>query len=154
MLSYYSRWIPNFADKVRPLAVSTTFPINDDAFCSLKSEIERSVVQVIDKDQPFVSETDASDFTLGATLNQRGRPVAFFSRTLTKAEQRHPMAVEKEAAAIVESIRKWRHFLTGRNFTLVTDQRSISFMFDKNRLGKIKNDKILCWRTRASMLSL
>ena len=75
MLSYYSQWIPNFSDKVRPLAVSTTFPINNDAlnaFYSLKSEIEKSVVQVIDEDQPFVIETDASDFALGAIESMWG----------------------------------------------------------------------------------
>ena len=54
--------------------------------------------------------------------------------------------MEKEAYAIVESIRKWRHFLSGRKFTLVTDQRSVAYMFDSKQGGKIKNDKIQRWR--------
>ena len=148
MLSYYSRWIPNFSDKIRTLSSCKSFPLSAaaiDDFNKLKLEIEAAVVQTIDENESFIIETDASDFALAATLSQLGRPVAFFSRTLSQIERRHP-AVEKEAAAIVEAIRKWRHYLTGRHFTLVTDQRSISFMFDKNRMSRIKNDKILRWR--------
>ena len=63
----------------------------------------------------------ASDHTLSATLqlNQKGRPVAFFSRTLTGPELKHSL-VEKEAAAIVEAVRKWKHYLTGKHFKLIT----------------------------------
>jgi len=72
-----------------------------------------------------------------------------FSRTLSKAELSHA-AVEKEAAAIIECLRKWKHYLTGKRFTLVTDQRSVAFMFDAKHRGKIKNDKIQRWRIELS----
>ena len=42
---------------------------------------------------------------MATTLNQRGRPVAFFSCTLSPAERRHS-SVEKEAYAVVESVLK------------------------------------------------
>ena len=67
----------------------------------------------------------------------------FFSRTLSGTERGHP-AVEKEAA--VEALKKWRNYLLGKPFILITDQRSVSFMFDKQKSTKIKNDKILRWR--------
>ena len=77
----------------------------------------------IDETKLFVVETDASDFAIAATLNQEGRPVALFSRTLDKsALNDHP--VEKEVHVIVESIRYWRHYLARRHFIFVTDQRS------------------------------
>ena len=47
-------------------------------------------------------------------------------------------SVEKEAQAIVEAVRYWRHFLTGKHFRLVTDQRSVAFMFNSSPKGKIK----------------
>ena len=50
------------------------------AFESLKKIIEEAVITSIDESAPF--ETDASDVVLAATLNQNGRPVAFFSRTV------------------------------------------------------------------------
>ena len=100
---------------------------------------------------PFTIETDVSDEAIATTLTQDERPVAFFSRTLNEAEKRHSI-VEKEAYAIVESIRKWRHFLT-HHFNLLTDQRSVSFMFDNKVVSKIKNEKILHWRIEFSPLS-
>jgi hypothetical protein len=103
--------------------------------------IEKAVLTTIDEDVPFVVETDASHHAIAATLNQAGRPVAFFSRTLNNAEQRHS-SVEKEAYAIVESLRKWRHYLIGRHFKLITDQRSVAFMFDSKAMGKIKNGRL------------
>ncbi len=59
-------------------------------------------------------------------------------------------SVEKEAQAIIEAIRHWRHYLTGRKFTITTDQRSVAYMFDNKQKGKIKNDKIMRWRTELS----
>ena len=79
---------------------------------------------------------------VSATLNQNGKPVAFYSRSLSKCEQAHS-SVEKEATAIVEAVRKWSHLLTGKRFQIVTDQRSVSFMYDNKNRGKIKNAKIL-----------
>ena len=60
----------------------------------------------IDEKLPFQIETDASDYAIAATLNQNGRPVAFFSRSLSGPELKYP-SIEKEAVAIVEAIRKW-----------------------------------------------
>ena len=120
-----------------------------DAFQGLKNEVVKSVVGAIDESALFTVETDASDGALAATLNQAGRPVAFFSRTL-KASEMNQASVEKEAQAIVEAVRYWRHYLTGRHFKLVTDQRSVAFMFNSNPKGKIKNEKMLRWRMELS----
>ena len=148
LFAYYSKWIPNFSEKIKPLSSNTTFPLPQlalEAFKALKQEIEHSVVAGIDESKPFVIETDASDFAIAATLNQDGRPVAFFSRGLNRNELGHS-SVEKEACSIVESIRHWGHYLTGKHFTLITDQNSVRFMFDKTRSSKIKNEKINRWR--------
>ena len=67
------------------------------------------------------------------------------SRTLSKSECNYP-TVEKEAASIIEAVRKWGHYLYSHPFTLVTDQRSLAFMFDQRNRGKIKNSKIQAWR--------
>ena len=148
LFSYYSPWIRDFSDKIKLLVKADTFPLSAEvcaSFESLKKDIAESVKGAINSRDPFTVETDASNFAIAATLNQGGRPVAFFSRTLRGAELKHA-SVEKEAQAIIEAIRHWRHFLTGRHFTLVTDQQSVKFMFDTKRKGKIKNEKIMRWR--------
>ena len=80
------------------------------------------------------------------------RPVTFFSRTLQGPEVRHP-SVEKEDQAIIESTRYWKHYLTGKHFSLKTDQQSVSNMFDQQHNGKIKNVKIMRWRVELSCYS-
>ena len=155
MFSYYSQFIKNFPDKIQPLVKADTYPINPDAenaFYLLKKDIEASVVTSLDETLPFVVETGASDHALAATLSQNGHPVAFFSKTLSKQEIQYP-PIKKEAYAIVEAIRKWRHYLTGQYFTLITDQKAVSFMFDQSKKGKIKNNKIMRWRTELSCYS-
>ena len=102
----------------------------------------------IDEDQKFVVETDASNVAISATLNQNGKPVAFFSRTLNKPQKKYPI-VEKEAMSIVEAIKYWSHFLR-RKFKLITDQRAVAYMLDNFRKSKFKNLKIQMWKLELS----
>ena len=125
LFSYYSQWIPRFSDRIKPIASCKSFPLPPpavEAFESLKKTIEDAVVTAIDETTPFEVETDASEVAIAATLNQNGKPVAFFSRTLQGSELKHA-SIEKEAQAIIEAVRHWRHFLTGRHFILKTDQK-------------------------------
>jgi len=68
---------------------------------------------------------------------------------LNGSELRHS-SVAKEVSAVIEAVRKWKLYLTCRRFTLVTDQNSVSYMFDTKQHGKIKNDKIMRWRIELS----
>ena len=113
MFAYYAKWIPSFADKIRPLADSKHFPQGTDAtnaFKMLKEELAKAALQAVDESLPFVVECDASDVSVCATLNEEGRPVSFMSRTLQGSECNYP-AVKQEATACIEAIRKWRHWL-------------------------------------------
>ena len=152
MFSYYSKVVKNFSDKIMLLNRNTVFPIPPEvakALDILKNDLKDAMLVSIDPMIPFVVETDASDFCVAATLNQNGRPVAFFSRTLNQNEIRHP-PVEKEATAIIEAVRNWIHFLLGKRFHIVTDQKCVSYMYDNSRRSKIKNDKINRWRVELS----
>ena len=148
MLSYYAQRIPKYSYKIKPLVSAKQFLLVDEAvkaFEDLRKTLTEITLDVIDKSKPFAIETDASETAISASLNQKNKPVTFFSRTQNVNELRH-LSIEKEATAIVGAIKKWSHFLQGRRFHLITDQKSVSFMFDHRRHSKIKNNKILRWR--------
>ena len=152
LFSYYSQLIPKFSEMIHPLASSIEFPIPArliSIFNHLKELIANSMIGTVEEDVPLVVETDASEHAIAASLNQSGRPVAFFSRSLSRSEQGWH-SVEKEACAIVESLQKCRHYLLGKPFQVVTDQKALSFMYDTKKHGKVKNEKIARWRVELS----
>jgi len=139
-----------FSEKIKPLIEAKEFPLREKAVRALKTlkqDLTSAAFKVIDEKLPFVSETDAPDDAISVTLNQEDRPVAFFSRTLNKCES-HQSSVEKEACVIVEAIRKWAHLLSGRRFTVVTDQQSVSFVYDVRHSSKIKKWEALGYATQ------
>lgn len=155
LFAYYAKWVPKFSDKICNIKSARQFPLTPEQvsdFEGLKQSIAKAALQTIDEQLPFCVECDASDVAVSATLNQKDRPVAFFSRSLSGSELHYP-AVEKEATAIIEAVRKWEHFLVRQHFTLVTDQRSVAFMLDSRKRTKIKNNKILCWRLELASFS-
>ena len=96
---------------------------------------------------PFEVETDVSEFAITATLNQKGHPVLFFYHILQRSEIMYS-SVEKEAQAIIEVNRNWKHYLTGKLFLIKTDQHSVAYMFNTKQREKIINDKNMCWEDR------
>ena len=79
-------------------------------------------------------ETDASEFAIAATLDQKGQPIAFFFKTLNQSERNHS-SVEKKAKEIVEALQKWKYYRLGNHCKPVTD---VYFMFSPNK-GKNKH---------------
>ena len=153
MFSYYSKWIPNYSNKISPLLNLKMFPLTreqKESFEMIKGEICKASIAPISEGIPFEVETDASDVALAGTLSQNKRPIAFYSRTFNKSEKSQS-SVEKEALAIVECVRHWRHFLVPKKFKVITDQKPVSFMFSRNLKSRIKSDKISRWRLELSM---
>ncbi|OMJ14717.1 Transposon Tf2-8 polyprotein [Smittium culicis] len=83
-------------------------------------------------DEEFILSTDASFFCIGAVLEQRGdddilRPIAYFSRKLADAEIRYS-AYEREALAVVMSIKNFICYLWGTDFIIYTDNSAVANM--------------------------
>ena len=80
--AYYSQWIPEFSDRMKPINSIESFPLSTEPVAtseSLNTSNEESGLTAIDENLPFEVETDDSEVALEATLNLTGRPVTFFS---------------------------------------------------------------------------
>jgi hypothetical protein len=91
---------------------------------------------------PFTLETDASGYGVGAVLMQQGRPLAFYSRTL--GVKAITMSIyDKEALAILEALKHWRHYFLGSTLVIKTDQKSLKFITEQKVTEGIQHKLLL-----------
>lgn len=69
-------------------------------------------------------ETDASRVGMWAILSQQNHHIAFFSKPFC-SKLLHASTYVRELAAITVAVKKWRQFLLGHHFTILTDHRSL-----------------------------
>ncbi|MCO5593915.1 hypothetical protein L7F22_047934 [Adiantum nelumboides] len=106
----------------------------DESFRTLKHLVTTApILHIVDPSKPFVVETDASDYAIGAALYQDGRPTAFESKKLSDVEMRYP-TYEKELYVIVHGMRKWRNYLYGSTFVAWIDHHSLRYICDQGDL--------------------
>ncbi len=78
----------------------------------------------------FEIYTVASSTQLGAVITQDNRPIAFFSRKLSKRQQKYSVT-EIELLAIVETLKEFKEMLWGQNIKVYTDHKNLT----RNALG-------------------
>ena len=118
----------------------------------MKTDLAKVLLHPIDDDAPFNIETDASDVALPGILNQNNKFAAFYTRTFDDSKKRL-YSFKKDVLVIVDTVRKWKHLLTGSHVTIKTDQRSVSFIFNVKHSTKIKHEKLACWRLELSVFN-
>jgi len=103
-------------------------------------------LQYPDFTKQFILTTDASGKALGAILSQgetgSDLPIAYSSRTLNNAECNYS-ATELECLAIIFGVKTFRPYLYGRKFTIITDHRPLSWLFNlKDPLSRLAGWRI------------
>ncbi|KAG0496536.1 hypothetical protein HPP92_001076 [Vanilla planifolia] len=78
--------------------------------------------------------SDASLQGLGCVLMQYGKVIAYASRQLKPHEKNYPVH-DLELAAIVFALKIWRHYLYGVKCELLTDHKSLKYIFDQKELN-------------------
>lgn len=132
LAGYYRRFVRQFGMLARPLThllrKNTPFQWTEatqSAFDALKTSLTTAPTLALpDFTKPFMIETDACEYGVGAVLQQDGHPIAYLSKALgprTKGLSTY----EKEYLAIVLAVEQWRPYLQFSEFVVKTDQRSL-----------------------------
>ncbi|RYP30999.1 hypothetical protein DL768_011180 [Monosporascus sp. mg162] len=140
---YVRNLIKGYGDIVRPLTKLTTkeyvgkeFELPEEAkeaFQLLKDEITKApIMRLPNANRKKRLKTDASDYALGAVLEQQegnGKwyPVAYYSKALRDAELRYKI-YDKELLAIINAFKEWEPFLSGtkKPFDIYSDHKNLT----------------------------
>ncbi|TYK23012.1 Transposon Tf2-6 polyprotein [Cucumis melo var. makuwa] len=128
---------PTNVSELRGFLGLTGYYRSDDAMAAFES-LKRAMISVpvlalLDFSLPFTIETDALGTGLGAVLSQNNGPIAYFSQKLSPQAQAKSI-YERELMAVVMAVQKWRHYVLGRKFTILSDQKALKFLVEQREL--------------------
>lgn len=108
----------------------------EEAFNQCKLDLTNSILLFHPvPEAKLILHTDASDHAVGGVLHQvvnnEFQPLCFYSKKLTQAQMNYS-TYDRELTAIFQAIRFFKHYLDGRNFTIFTDHKPITFAFQQN----------------------
>eukprot|EP00731_Ephydatia_muelleri_P010420 Em0005g1006a len=139
LCNYYRRFVKDYSKIAAPLFKLLSkenakfFAWNSasqNAFEELKSRlVSPPILAYPDFKQPFLLHTDASDAAIGAVLSQvqggTERVIAYWSRKLQKAERNYS-TTEREALAVVASLKEFYPYVYGFPCKLITDHNPLT----------------------------
>lgn len=147
LASFFRRFVCNFASLARPLTSLTRADAKwlwgheqAEAFQKIKDILtSRPVLTIYNPNSLTELHTDASKIGIGGILLQREneksplKAVAYFSRQTT-AEEHHLHSFELETLAVVMSLNRFRVYLLGITFKVVTDCNALRTTLTKRDL--------------------
>ena len=145
LCSYNRRFVEGFAKIARPLyqlqCKKVPFiwgPKEQQAFETLRDMLCTEPILIAPNiNKPFYISVDASDFALGAILeqkmNNKMHPVAYASRTSKGAELRYSTN-DKELLAIIFVKDQFQSYIYGKHFTIHTDHLPLKYLFETKKL--------------------
>ena len=141
MINYYHCFLPQLANKLRPLHEATKVKGQAitwtseciTAFNEAKLALTSAALLHHPDPTAMTSITvDASNTAVSGQLEQllQGEwcPIAFFSCKLSQAQTKYS-AFDRELLAIFEVIKHFRHHVEGRPFTIFADHKPLTYAF-------------------------
>jgi hypothetical protein len=136
LASFYRKFIQNFSGisaammdtvKKRHKVFHWTAEA-ERSFNLLKRKItEQPILVLPDFHKTFQVKCDASGYGVGGVLSQDDRPVAYYSEKMDDAKLKYSM-YDKEFYAIIQALKKWRHYLIPKEFVLYSDNHALQFV--------------------------
>ena len=153
---YYQKFCQDYACVVKPLrdldkqctSKLGRLPYWGEAerksFDAIKAMLATDPVLAMPKfdGRPMCIISDCSDHAMGAVLMQYDdegveRPLAYYSRELTKAEKNYGIS-DREGLAVVTAARKWRALCHGVPLLVITDHQSLVSLTTKKELSSAR----------------
>ncbi|XP_067629120.1 uncharacterized protein [Eurosta solidaginis] len=147
MTGWYRRFIDDYASTTfhltELLSKKKQFVWNSEAqqaFEDLKEKLTSAPILLHPNyNKPFILQCDASQVGVGACLmqeddNGQERPIAYMSQKLNKA-QRNYSVTELECLAVVLAIKRFRMYIEGMEFKVVTDHASLRWLMQQQDLS-------------------
>jgi hypothetical protein len=147
LAGYHRQFVNHWSDMAEPLTRLTRKNIpfywsdeQNDAFNKIKAAISQEPVLIhYNPELETILKSDASGYAVGAKLEQKlnGKfhPVTHASRMMTKTEKTNYCISEKECLAIVYATNKFRHYLIGLKFVVITDHLPLKWLASKQNLS-------------------
>lgn len=146
LTGYFQHFVQGYASIAKPLTTLTKKNVpwrweaeEEQAFQTLKNALtERPILALFDPELPVEVHCDASKLGVAGMLLQEHsdnhlHPVAYFSRQTTDSEQNFH-SYELETLAVVDSLKKFRPYLLGGFFIVVTDCNSLKATHNKRHI--------------------
>ncbi|GBG90326.1 hypothetical protein CBR_g50575 [Chara braunii] len=145
LANYYRKFVRNFSTIVAPLRrllkKEAIWQWDKDCTSALKklklALIEYPVLKVADPSLPFVVTTDASQYGIGAVLQQDDgngyRPVEFMSARMP-SEKVATSTYERELYALRQALEHWKHYLLGRHFKVYSDHETLRWLKTQTKM--------------------
>lgn len=145
---WYRRFVPDFASKAAGLTdvlkPKKKFIMTADALKSFNALKEALTTEPVlanaDFERTFYIQCDASDRGVGGVLFQKDvdggeHPIMYFSKKLNPAQRNYTVS-EKECLAVVLSLDKFRPFVEGYQFVVITDHSSLQWLMCTKDLSR------------------
>lgn len=147
MTGWYQKFIKNYASLATPLTDALKgkqkflwSEVANEAFNELKQAmITAPVLHTPDFSRSFYIHCDASHTGVGGVLMQltdsgEEVPISYMSKKLNPC-QRNYSVTEKECLAAILCIKKFRAYVEGQSFTVITDHASLKWLMSQSDLS-------------------
>jgi hypothetical protein len=124
----------------------------------------------IDPRKPFVLKTDASDYAVGAVLEQfpnidgmpeladikpgASIPVAFMSRKLSTGQRTRWDTRDKETYAVISALDKWSSYIMYNRVLILTDHKSLQSWYKEHVVGAGPSGRRARWHSKLNNFNI
>ncbi|GBG60189.1 hypothetical protein CBR_g3433 [Chara braunii] len=134
LANYYRKFVRNFSTIAAPLRrllrKEAIWKWDKDCTSAMK-KLKQAVLKVADPSLPFVVTTDASQYGIGAVLQQDDgngyRPVEFMSARMP-SEKVATSTYERELYTLRQALEHWKHYLLGRHFKVYSNHETLRWL--------------------------